>query len=768
MATLQEILARAQALREETALGSISPERAGSIMYDTLQQINQMQLEGGSLVISKIYESVAAMQADTTPVSDLTGQDLRQGQLVVIVPSDTSSSDLGSVYRYNGTTEGASSWSFTGKIGGYPMDQTPTQGSTRAVTSGGVYEQITQLGQFFVYDNPVKKDNGGIQTSTPTFRNTGFLPIKSYCDIVIRGYDGGGSYNYTICAFYDENKAFISSYPNNTAGMQTVSIPASSIPSGAAFIRCTTRTSDIDGSYVSYRISKVLAELQNEANTKIEETQTRLNALSLSQHGVLNYADASIVANARLQQYIPTENKTVRFRVNILSGTPSVSSFMVYGGTESAPLGSIVLRGCQFGEVYTCKIGSAHTGITVRSNASTSAFSARVELLDVVSDDAKIDELERYKGVKTLYDLGVSPAVNGRIQLFLPCSGALRITVSVTSGTPSGSTYRVFYGTESAPSSRIAVGSTGYGNTVEVFISEDYGFTGVTIFTVTADSGSVAYNILVEKLDTEEEKREHRERILCIGDSITQFNGQNVTGQGAVRDGMRYSDYMQILRPGISLTNVGISGTRLAQRTATLQETPTDQSHAYAALDMVNLVGAICTGDFTYQDAAVSYLGKFSDIIARAKSVEISKIDAVTILGGTNDWANDQALGDVDDTAKTTTLGALNTIISALLSARPRLRIYVVLPPVRYKGSTFTHQYWCDVFKNANNQTLLELCQSIEGVAAKNYIPVIDIHRTLGWNEQNFWTFFISPDGTHPIAGFKRIAEKIMHDIILY
>lgn len=149
MATLQEILARAQALREETALGSISPERAGSIMYDTLQQINQMQLEGGSLVISKIYASVSAMEADDAPVSDLTGQALRQGQLVVIVPSDTSSSDLGSVYRYNGTTGGASSWSFTGKIGGYPMDQTPTQGSTRAVTSGGVYEQITQLGQNF-------------------------------------------------------------------------------------------------------------------------------------------------------------------------------------------------------------------------------------------------------------------------------------------------------------------------------------------------------------------------------------------------------------------------------------------------------------------------------------------------------------------------------------------------------------------------------------------------------------------------------------------
>lgn len=147
MATLQEILARAQALREETELGSISPERAGSIMYDTLQQINQMQLLGASLVISKIYASVAAMEADSAPVSDLSGNALKEGQLVVIVPSDTSSSDMGSVYRFDGIEDSASTWSFTGKIGGYPMDETPTEGSTRAVTSGGVYSEVSQLAQ---------------------------------------------------------------------------------------------------------------------------------------------------------------------------------------------------------------------------------------------------------------------------------------------------------------------------------------------------------------------------------------------------------------------------------------------------------------------------------------------------------------------------------------------------------------------------------------------------------------------------------------------
>lgn len=110
---------RAQLLKQETALDSISPDRAGGIMYDTLQYINQMQLQGANpLLISKIYASVAAMEADSAPVSDLTGQALRPGQVVVIASAD---SDNGSVYRYNGGTE--SRWTVVGKIGNLtPVD----------------------------------------------------------------------------------------------------------------------------------------------------------------------------------------------------------------------------------------------------------------------------------------------------------------------------------------------------------------------------------------------------------------------------------------------------------------------------------------------------------------------------------------------------------------------------------------------------------------------------------------------------------------------
>ena len=136
MPNILDILARAQSLMNETALNSITPPRAGGIMYDTLLVLNQMQLEGASLLISKVYASVSAMEADTTPTSDLTGRALRAGQLAVIVPADTSSADLGKVYRFNS----AGSWSLCGKIGGLPFDTEPADGSTNGITSGAVYD----------------------------------------------------------------------------------------------------------------------------------------------------------------------------------------------------------------------------------------------------------------------------------------------------------------------------------------------------------------------------------------------------------------------------------------------------------------------------------------------------------------------------------------------------------------------------------------------------------------------------------------------------
>lgn len=282
MATLQEILARAQALREETALGSISPERAGSIMYDTLQQINQMQLEGGSLVINKIYASVSAMEADDAPVSDLTGQDLRQGQLVVIVPSDTSSSDLGSVYRYNGTTGGASSWSFTGKIGGYPMDQTPTQGSTRAVTSGGVYEQITQLGQEVVK----KKGYGNGNLLDPDKFTEGYAIFASSGNI------SGGRTGFLVTDYIPVNgKDIISNalfnstwggavYDSSKSLLRPLTTSQYTYTSGDAYIRLTFQTSTANKKAFYGTLLKPFSEFDPIAEYYEKDSASILNAVT--------------------------------------------------------------------------------------------------------------------------------------------------------------------------------------------------------------------------------------------------------------------------------------------------------------------------------------------------------------------------------------------------------------------------------------------------------------------------------------------------------
>ena len=161
MANINEILARAAALRDETALNSISPERAGGIMYDTLLAMNELWLQqGAALVISKIYASVAAMEADTAPVSDLTGKPLRPGQIVVIASSD---SDNGSVYRYNATD--SPSWSLVGNIGNLePVDSLDSDSTQLplAAHQGKVLDgKISQLGQQVIYKINAETFNNG-------------------------------------------------------------------------------------------------------------------------------------------------------------------------------------------------------------------------------------------------------------------------------------------------------------------------------------------------------------------------------------------------------------------------------------------------------------------------------------------------------------------------------------------------------------------------------------------------------------------------------
>lgn len=139
---IYDIIARAQSLSEETRLASVTPDRVGGLVGDTLRYINQYQLKASSPLIHKTYPSVSAMQLDAAPVSDVNGRALAAGQLVVIVSDDDT---VGDVYRYDGPSGTTSAWTYVSKIGGVPADQTLDGTSLNPVSNAAVTTAINAL-----------------------------------------------------------------------------------------------------------------------------------------------------------------------------------------------------------------------------------------------------------------------------------------------------------------------------------------------------------------------------------------------------------------------------------------------------------------------------------------------------------------------------------------------------------------------------------------------------------------------------------------------
>ena len=117
MNNIYDLINRAKALRDETKIDSISPARVGALCEETLQYINEVLILASSPILHKVYQSVAAMQSDPSPKSDITGRELSPGQLVVISPQNASDATAGDIYRYDGPSGSTSAWTYIAKIG---------------------------------------------------------------------------------------------------------------------------------------------------------------------------------------------------------------------------------------------------------------------------------------------------------------------------------------------------------------------------------------------------------------------------------------------------------------------------------------------------------------------------------------------------------------------------------------------------------------------------------------------------------------------------
>lgn len=113
MISLIDIKNRADQLSAKTEAGSITPEEVGALIADLALYTQSSERDGSTLGIRKVYPTLEAMQADTTPIGD-SGKPLRRGNLVAIYSEERAQSDpnSGLVSMWTG-----SGWTSIARIG---------------------------------------------------------------------------------------------------------------------------------------------------------------------------------------------------------------------------------------------------------------------------------------------------------------------------------------------------------------------------------------------------------------------------------------------------------------------------------------------------------------------------------------------------------------------------------------------------------------------------------------------------------------------------
>ncbi|MDP4134044.1 MAG: GDSL-type esterase/lipase family protein [Bacillota bacterium] len=230
-------------------------------------------------------------------------------------------------------------------------------------------------------------------------------------------------------------------------------------------------------------------------------------------------------------------------------------------------------------------------------------------------------------------------------------------------------------------------------------------------------------------------------KIACFGDSIFQKTDTNNKTLG---------DYISS-RTGATVYNCALGGTKCSY----------DALQYYSDLSFTKLIDAVVSNTWTKQDAAVAGIGnsEFSPILQRVKSIDLSKVDIVTIAYGTNDFTGNMAL---DDKSHGNDIkyykGALRYGINALLTAYPNLNIVLITPYFRfwYNAQTKTYTY-PDTKTNTPHLLLTDYVTAMKEVAAEYNLPCIDGYKDMGINALNCTYYIPQADGTHHNAYGKQL-----------
>ena len=230
-------------------------------------------------------------------------------------------------------------------------------------------------------------------------------------------------------------------------------------------------------------------------------------------------------------------------------------------------------------------------------------------------------------------------------------------------------------------------------------------------------------------------------KIVVFGDSLI----------GMTRDSTSVTAYAADYT-GATVYNVGFGGCRMSKH-------PTN---GYAAFSMWALADAVATGNYTMQDEqAPSGPDYFASQLAVLKSIDFATVDAIVIHYGTNDFAASVQIDDSNNILSTDTVcGALRYSINKLLTAFPKIKIFVSLPIYRTWDGVGAETY-----KNSLEKTLPEYDSAMKTAAEDYNLPTIDGYKRLAINSINSSAYL--SDGTHlNNYGRKQFGEFIGGNLI--
>lgn len=192
MATSTEIKQRANALADKTDVNSITPKEVGGIMYDLASHSENVLRNGGTLGIRKVYESVAAMEADSTNPKDFWGDPIKKGNLVVIYDGTTTGVDNNKIYAFM-----KPGWELATKL--------DAAYATKAETDAKLSELGSEIRNLYRIDNYALKSDGTL-IKRDNFVCFDKIQMKNGDSVSVSGMTVFTESTYANIVIYDTNE----------------------------------------------------------------------------------------------------------------------------------------------------------------------------------------------------------------------------------------------------------------------------------------------------------------------------------------------------------------------------------------------------------------------------------------------------------------------------------------------------------------------------------------------------------------------------------